>query len=163
MYQQLMVNLCYLVGSVLSCACSLSFPATWESWLWAPEACLAKHQLLWSTFRESVINLSMYHLLRWVWKLLLSQETLPVLPQSLVAAVVTAAWGEQGSAVLPAAGRGAAMLSYPYLDFGSAAEGGMLFMAQFSLALLFELFLPFLVAFDSQEPSCTALEHDMQH
>lgn len=50
--------------------------------------------------------------------------------------------------------------SYPHLDFASGAEGGM-FMTQFSLALLFGLFLPFPVAFDSQEPSCTALEHSL--
>lgn len=98
-----------LSGWVCSELCLLSLPLShmktkWESWLWGPEACLAKNQLLQSTFRESVINLIVYHLLRWVWELLLSQETLPVLPQCLVAWVVTAAWGEQGSAVLPAAG-----------------------------------------------------------
>lgn len=51
--------------------------------------------------------------------------------------------------------------SYPYLDFAPVAEGEMLFTTQFSLALLFGLFLPFLAAFDSQEPFCTALEHSL--
>lgn len=65
-------------------------------------------------------------------------------PHCLVAPVVAAAWGEKGSAVLPAAGAGRSIAGVThYLDFGPVAEGGLSFMAQDSPAPNYELFLPF--------------------
>lgn len=140
----------HLVGPSLGGSSSLPPTATGQTMgCWGPEACLAKHQILWGTFSKLVINfhfncITLLLAEMGVGAAFLREEMLAVLPRYVTGTVMTSAWGDKGSTAHPAARlwRGISGVTCS-MGFVPSAEGGLPLMSQFSASLLFELLLPF--------------------
>lgn len=97
----------------------------------------------------------MYYLLRYMWELLSLGKKCAVLPHCVVGTMMIAAWGEKGSAVLPAAG----LLP----GFWLLGWRRTVFDATVSLNSFFWVVLSLSVDVNSQKRSCSALEHHILH